>query len=312
MRITKIIETGLNIPSPIDVYSEAESNILDMVTGIYEGKCYRNCRIEKVLRIVNISECIIVNRGDYAGGTVNVQFEVEATVYYRGEVITGCVVKHKNQGLIVAQHETASIFIQSHEQLASIQVDQIIPVVVGEATYNIQQELISINAVPYVPNRSSINYKLEGTLNDSDKKFLELAIGRMETEEKLTSEVKNKKGLQFFKDRVYPYREPQKTPKGATSEDLKKLIKQTEFSGWYCRDKRILPTDPIVYKYDGPVDDPDITNNATADIRHALLALIEDYTNNLRVVRELNDTYPPEIVGKHKNLWRIFHHAASL
>lgn len=309
MRITKVIETGLNIESPIDVYSDAEANILSMITSTFEGKCYRNCRIEKVLRVIKISECVIRSNGNSSGGTVNVQFEVEATTYHRGEIIVGCVVKHKSQGLIVAEHPTASIFIGASPQLASIKVDQIIPIVVGEATYDIQQELISINAVLYVPNKKSINYKLEGTLDESDKSFLSHAIDRMVNEEKLLNEVKNKKGLEFFKGRVLPYREVQKPPKEAKVVDIKKLIAQTEFSGWYCRDKRIQPTVPEVYNYSGPVNDENITNVASTDIRHSLLALIEDYTTSMRVVRELNSTYPPGVVEKHPNLWRIFIHA---
>ena len=205
MIITKVIETGLNINHPIDAYSDATNNIMNMLIQSFEGTCLRGCYIKKILKIRAISECIIERRGDKCYGKVNIQFEVEAVIYIEGEVINGCTVKHKdkNAAIIIAASQYGTICLNAHASLDSILVGQIISVRIGGTKYNPGSNKISINAYPFFPNKylnSKISsyYIKENILSEKDKSYLNNVIARIDYEEKEKEQLlkKNKKGCE--------------------------------------------------------------------------------------------------------------------
>lgn len=310
MRIIKIIETGLNIDDPISMYSNAQANFMSMLTNQFKGVCIRECRIEKILQIKKISECIMETRGEQCIGHVNIMFEVEATVYAPGEVISGCLVQHKDQNLIVVKHPTASIWLKYHEKLASIKAGQFIPIVVGGASYTLSSNSISINAVPFLPTHNSICYKIEGSLTTEDRQLLSGVIERLETEERKLKEVRDAKAVEFFNKLIYPFKAEFPLPEGAQVINIRQLLEAEQPTRWCVRDKRIKPTEPTIHVYneENPPESEFITLNDSAGIQFAITAILEDYIQNLRIVREFTEVYSDEkLITSHSNLWKIFY-----
>lgn len=310
MKIIKIIQIGIDILSPIQVYSDSQSNIKNILRGQCEGRCLRGCRVDEIKQIIKISECVIDSKGPDCDGRVFVRFEVEATVFSAGEVINGCTIVRKDKGLIVAVHPSAAIMMPMQPTMESVKTGQIIPVRVAGATYDIGSEKVSVSAYPYLPSRKCTAYYIEGTITAEDKDFLANVLDRIEHEQKMRKEEKNQKAISFFSDLIHPFEKTDAVidkKSGGKSVDLLKLISGGQFApAYYCRNPRLPPTESNVVVYENPPVDPYVSSNNKVDMRSALLVLLEDYCDNLRIVREFLETYPPDLVAEHKNIWRIF------
>jgi len=316
MIITKIIETGLNINSPIDVYSDATNNIMNMLIQSFEGTCLRGCYIKKILKIRAISECILERRGEKCFGRVNIQFEVEAVLYVEGEVINGCEVKHKdkNAAIIISTSQYGTICLNAHTSLDSILIGQIISVRVGETKYNPGSSKISINAYPFFPNKylnsKIVSYHIssENALSEKDKSYLSNVIARIAYEEKEKEQLLkvNKKGWDFFDNLLNAYREKQSPPKGINVVEFKKILDNSISIGWYSRDPKISPSSSTVFvSKESPSKETHVLHD-DFDLRHIILILLEDYCDGLKNIREMMGIYnTEEKFTKHRNFWKI-------
>src|SRR5581483_4275703 len=217
MLITKSIQTGLDIQSPIDVYSDARTNIMNILRDKYQGKCHFGCYVKSIVDIVNISECIMSSEGSNVYGKVNIQFEIEAIVYVPDEIINGCIVVNKDKkGIIVAQSEYAAIYLNAHPALASITKGQIISVRVSKAIYG--GERIAINAKPLMFSRKSLLFHVKSpSLTQSDMAFLTNVLNRIKFEVDKRAEIiaaGGGEGLSFFAKLLNPYMAEQKLESG--------------------------------------------------------------------------------------------------
>ena len=314
MLITKIIETGLDIDNPMDVYVDANASIMAILRMTYEGKCFRGCRIEQVNKILKISECIIDRLGSKCTGKVSIVFEVTATVYVVGEIIVGCVIIRKDPKLVIMQGPRECVMLKSGAFLNNFQTSQTIPIIVGDSMYNINSDKISVNAVPYIPLKTYNCFQIVHVMTAEDKEFLTSAISRMEAEEKLFNAIENKQGRDFFTTMTYAYKGEQAMPVGAMALEYASLIKDitntandasVSLNGWYARDKRIQPSKAMLYMYKEKPTDSNANCITTLSARVAIQGLIEDYISSLRLIRELNATYNNEaMLTAHKNLWK--------
>jgi hypothetical protein len=217
MKILKVIETSVTISNYINFYSDKEVNINAILADRYLGKCFRGCFIDRIVRIIQMSECVIDQNDFLCPGNVNIIFEVAATVYRPGEIITGCRVTQKDPstGIIIAETANAKIMVSNSKTLASVQVDQIIPLRVQTAIYNIGKTEISISAKPVIlPIVSGAVYAF-GTLDTSACDLLIADI------RELLAEVRQGPAQQlwdFFNKLLYAYKAPTEPPRGGAPE----------------------------------------------------------------------------------------------
>lgn len=314
MLITKVIEVGLNIRDPINVYVD-KNNILRILEDRLLKRCYRGCFIEKIIRVVKTTPCVINQDGSPGFGTIGVIIEVLATIYKPGEVINGCVVTNKDKnGIIICSTEKASIMLNAHSVLESVQRDQTISVRVGAASYKIGTPKIAVSAVPYLLNSTPIVFKVTPVTNQA---LLEETIDRVKEEETTAAELKksDEKLWNYFDMLLYAYKTEQKSPPGAKTFNIAELAINGVPNGitYISRDPRINLSTPQIYGFAdlssvpaGSVVKPNL------EIDNVIILMLEDYYNHLRTIREMMKIYGnPAMIESHRNLWLIFRKSKS-
>ena len=121
MIIKKVLETTIDITDPNDIYNPNIQNLCIKYLEIkYLKKCYMSCLITKITKILRNSSRYMSNElHGYA--KINVEFEIEGTIYTKGEVITNCkIIKIENTGYIHCISEYAGIQIRPDPKFVNI------------------------------------------------------------------------------------------------------------------------------------------------------------------------------------------------
>ncbi len=312
MLITKLISIGVNIQNCIGLFTDA-NNLKSIIKEKFEGKCFRCCLVKSVDRIVRVSDCVINQEGSPNYGVINAIVEITGIVYGPGEIINGCTVTNKgDHGVIICSTEHASIIIQSHRTLESIQPGQKISIRVGQTRYGIGASKIAVNAVPFIPTATHAVYKMPAEA--VNKALLIDVIERIKDEESQAEALRitNPNGWDTFNQLLYAYTEKQPTPKGVKAVSVFDIVDSKPDGEIYIsRDPRLDLATPMVYQYANndaiPVGQfvaPMLTANQLA------ILMLEDYCAHLRTIREMLEIYStPEMVDLHKNIWLIFRKA---
>lgn len=307
MIVDKCIEVSLNIPSPIDLYSDPENNIIEALRAIYENKCYKSCRIEKILEVVQRSECVIDPRGHISEGRINVKFLAQVTILNKNEVLNGCTITHIDKNMISATNDRASIMLKFEESMSTFRCGQIIPVVIKNTMYNIGSSRISISATPFIPKRTSVCYHIDGKLTTEEKQQLKPAIARLAEETDYMNNNRDNGAYDFFGKLIYPHKDGEKTPGGVKIVDVKTLV-DDQTPGWYVRDSIINTTSTDVHRYDDSPNDLNISIAPEVSVFDAIVALLHEYTDRLRIIREMTIIYKDkDVVKSHSNIWKVIH-----
>lgn len=309
MRVVKMIEVGIDLINPIDVYTDSASAIMEILVEKFEGKCFRACYIEKIEKIHKVSECIIESRGSSCFGKIAIIFSCIAIIYPFNEVISGCKIIHKDKNIIMVSTANTDITMKFNPKLDSLRIGQIIPVQAQECKYTINSNHISVSAVPFIPTKISFCYKIVCVFSQFDKNVFDQLFEKIQEEEQFRENQINKSAEKFFSELIYPYKTVQPVPGKAKVVSLRELIKVGEFNGWYVRERGIGIFDASAYEYgiDSPPKSDDIKIIDNVNARAALTDMLEDYIAGLRLVREFVELYSDPTVAKdHQNLWRLY------
>lgn len=314
MLITKIIEIGLNVRDPINVYVDKD-NILRILEDKLLNKCHRGCFIEKIIRVIKSTPCVINQDGSPGFGTIGVIIEVLATIYKPGEIINGCVVTNKDKnGIIICSTDKAYIMLNAHNVLESVQRDQTISVRVGAASYKIGSPRVAVSAIPYLLNSIPIVFKVTPVVNQV---LLEETMSKVKEEEEIAAGLKksDEKLWNYFDMLLYAYKTEQKTPAGAKTLNVIELATKGIPNGitYLSRDPRINLSTPHVYGFsDLSSIPPNAIIRPNLDVDNVTILMLEDYYNHLRTIREMMTIYGnPAMIESHKNLWLIFRKSKS-
>ncbi len=153
MRIIKIIETTVEILSPIELFSDP-NNLLKLLKHKYEKKCLKNMLIQTVLSIKDESPCEI--SPITKTGRMNVKFEVEGIEYAEAEIIHNAEIVNKDatRGSVIAVAPHTYILITGDRTAeSSLITKQIIPVVNEKSCHRINSEHISIIGKMFIPGQ---------------------------------------------------------------------------------------------------------------------------------------------------------------
>ena len=104
MIIKKIIETFLDISDPKEIFAPNRDDIiLEKLRAKFVGICFMSCLIMSVNRIIRRSYVYMKDTLD-GDALTNIQFEVDAIIYFDGEIINGVtIVKKEPNGIIHAK-----------------------------------------------------------------------------------------------------------------------------------------------------------------------------------------------------------------
>lgn len=160
MRITKVIETTLDVVGD-DMYAfDLDQMCIGLLIKKYVGRNYKSCLIIEVTRILRRSNVRMLETLD-GKASVDVQFEVKAIVYIENEVVHGCKVVSKYPDRIHLKSEHAVIIITNASfYMGACEVGDIIPTVMERVRYSPGESLITMKALPFLPHHNKVIYKL--------------------------------------------------------------------------------------------------------------------------------------------------------
>jgi DNA-directed RNA polymerase subunit E'/Rpb7 len=304
--ITRLI-VGIDITHPLDIFADAETNLLNILAEKYEGKCFSNYFITKVNKIIRRSECMIQSGCD-TFGSMNMIIEVDAIKYNQGDIITGCVIRNKDKsGIIIAVTPTCAVCLDAQDIFNVLKQDNIITVRVGMSKYPPGSDKININAYPFLPEKKKIIYFISNLPepNIPDDLYKDM-LNRINTEEKRITELKktNNKGWDFFYNLFYPYKTKQNIGKDEKTLSVKDIVDNKLAIGYYTRDPKInMAEASIVFSPDKPNDGKLIDNVGTNVCK---MALLKSYLDGMTVVREHVELYNEKLLKEHVPLWTMY------
>ena len=314
MKIRKVIELSINIDDAITFCYDYENNIMKLLKDNFTNKCLRSVYINDILRIVRISEPIIYHEVDNIYAVINVQFEAEATVFNKGDIIVGCeVIGKDNTGTILARTDFAFVGLRADPLLNSVQKGQLIPAIVGEASYPPGEKRIAIKALPFVSVRTKAKtyYINFNDISEFEWYQINCVFEELEREEKKVEEIVEKSPSiwNFFDSLFYSYDDTkmkEKVPNGGIVRSIRlKNNEKSKLSGWFSRDPLLDLTDDKMIYYRKPTKDLEVNSNINSF--DGYLAIIYDYMDYIRFIRNMTEIYNDEsIITKYKNIWQIF------
>lgn len=318
MIITKLIEVGVDIDDPVGTCSD--ESLMYILEDKYRGKCFRECYIKSINKIVKKGECIINQVGGSAYGTIAIIFEVTAIVFIRGEILTGCLIKHINDraNLITCEADIAYVMLKRDSTFESLQVGQYITVQVGIAKYSIGSDRVAVNAIPFLPAKKEIVYQIIKSNGENVKHALESkallddVLMRIEYEDTASKSLRtaNEKQWLVFEQLMSAYvKPPPLHPSAVPINLLTEREKISEFT-FITRDNKLSLMSPVVAAYvNPPTGDSTWPQNiiVRAPQQEIMLAMLEDYCGHIKAVREMISIYStPALLESHKNLWNIY------
>jgi hypothetical protein len=301
------IETGFDVDDPIGCFA-TDDMLLYLVQNKFEGRCFRGCFIQKVEKIVRMSECSIQRDSNAMRGSVCLEFEATVLTYPTGWVVVGCRVELVNEKseLIIARRDHIHACIKRVRMLESIQVGQIIPIMVSRVTYNINDTSVSVIGALFTPPLEPVIYQC--VPSHTDPAIYTQILQEIATEEELahTYMSTHKSSYETFRRLLSPYTN---RPQIATSEQ-EVQIKSAIAAGpkYLSRDGRLDLLLPVCVGMDELPPDERVTARVVCLPRgEAIMRVLMDYYIYLRVCREMITWYSDvNVVNAHKNLWAIY------
>lgn len=312
----KIIEVALDIDDPISTYANANTNILRKLQSKYENRCYAGCYIMKVLNIVKQSECVIMQNTESCDGSINVQFRAQVIELLIGEVLHKNLVikKATEQKLLIGINDICALNIGINDMFASINVGQIIPVVIQKSLYAIGNDRITAYAIPYIPSVTTIAYNFASAqITKEDMATLKDIKSLIADEYELFEEL-NKTSLDFFTTLLYPYKVKSNKLFNDKKVNVLKLddIKEGMTLGILARPAEMNSNDKSVYSFN--YEDLNVLSDTykleiinITNVGKGLNAIWLDYYQRINMMRGFVQTYDKTSdKDAHVNLWKIY------
>jgi hypothetical protein len=321
MKIIKQMETTLNLHGA-DIYNlDVDFVCIKLLTDKYVGKNFMSCHVTEVLRIIRKSDRYMTQMMD-GSCSIDVQFEVRAIVFTRGEIIHGCkVVEKDSDGAIrFATSVTAAIMVD-RDYAGVCNVDDVIPTIVNQVRYALNTSEVTLSVTPFEPNFDDpVVYKVTSsdfpaadhpsvcaereTSDDFDEKSVDVTgvrIAELET----ALDAGDKKTIKFFANLMYPYKKMVKIPKALKFIDLADISNLKK--GFVVIPKGMDMGRKGAYHFDD-VDTATamgiIIEQSAESIQSAISMEVLDYLEGLNGLRE---TYPTTKESrKYVAVWRHF------
>lgn len=213
--IKKTLETSVDLYKPADIYAvNVSAMLIDKLTARYVGKCYQSMLIQKIDSVLKYSETHLVDNRLDGAAFIDVQFVVEGLILIQGELLHGCKVVDITQSGVIVTHPHAGGLVMADPKKQVIKIlkkDQIIPVNIQAARYNLNQPQITIRGMPYAPSlRNNVYYNITDIISPDDTEKLSELLTELNDEIALHANLASKENYKFFDGMVYPYKNIQK------------------------------------------------------------------------------------------------------
>jgi len=306
MIVIRIIEVAVTINDPIGFASDTDS-LKAILSAKYKDICYANCFILEILEIIRMGNLMINQDGGSTSSSLSVRFRARALVYNLDEVINGCKVITRDQNHITCQSDNTMCTLAAAPENVSIKLGQIISVRAVISDYTIGAQYISVRGVMFLPSTDEKIYKL-GDLSSAGRAKLADVLNRITYEENIVKTMVDNTSWKTFKTYLHAYKTAQEPGKGITICDLFDLVKSTKGIKYISRSPKLQLSTPKVYSYSAESDFPkDAQVIYDLAPEYVMMAVLEDYCDHLRNIREMTEIYSTEdILKSHMNLWMVF------
>jgi hypothetical protein len=302
MLTNKVFEVQINLTNINDIYSaDIESVLLSKLKENYQNRCYKGCFIVNIIQILDRSHIYIDKRNLQCSTTISIKFEADVMIYEYLDIICNNTIENITKARIECKSGKNAIYINVNGQdFSSLQVGQIIPIVVGKATYQPLQSTISINAFPFVPILiDDVIYKID-KLSEEDKQILNSSIIEKITVEQKKLRMLSKDRLKFFTDLLYPFENKINPDNSVKLEDILKL----ESSGYISMLNILDNSEHMLAVYKDAQDDNLVISTDPLTVYKVLL---NNYFKYLRTIIELCETYKDDkIYNSHTNVFDLY------
>ncbi|MGL5934905.1 MAG: hypothetical protein ACRCZI_04705 [Cetobacterium sp.] len=330
MKVRKILEDRLDIKNTEDMYSiNPDEKVIQLLSKKYVGRCYKHVFITKITKIIKRSR--FKSKQVTLDGTLytDIQFEVDAIVYEKGDIIHNCkIVQINNDNTMLAKSEHVSIYVKNLKNLTIFKEGDEIAVSVATVKFGINDTEISILAEPLLPiTPPSVIYSI--SVNDTteihDMSYIVALQSDIKTlVEKLSKLRKsNVTSYNFFNKLLYPYKEQKNTLKLKSpveildiNSSLKKLSKESTDDR--SETEYIYLYKPISLIHSSTIN---IVNKELDDIKkefpgtsfieikkeNYIKHILNEYKKNLYIFIEFIEIYNSEaLIKKHAAIWLLY------
>jgi len=295
MKITRQIETTLDIDDPIGFYGEGDSTLLETLARKYNGVCYAECKILAVTGIARKSQCFIDSMKHRHMGSLSVIFTAKVIVFNRGDVLHGCEVVRKDVDSVLCVHKNARVRMELSPLMKVVTVGQKIPVRVCSATYMVDETHVYVHAEPFLIGPQPW-YLVNESLSGVTPAML-LVQEYVRKQEKKAESIKQTKGWKTFEGLFYPFVD-QVTPKGQRTP-IDKLPAGPTF---VSRPSAMNRSEPFMYTMDSPPDGELCMKTLPPEA--VICSMWLEYANHLRNMRLLCAVYATtDLVIAHKTFF---------
>lgn len=233
MYIEKIIEDDISLSVEDLTSGDVNGAIERKLKQKYEGKCWDNAYIVKVVKILKRNGIPISHTLTDGQGRTNAQFMVEAVELVPGDILVGCkIIEIEKHSVILCEHEYANVTIG--DKFISPKKGQMLFVQVDQSSYLTNEDKISVRSSPFVIDDRKIVYIPSGGgggITTDEKLMLTRALERLAAAHSRVDGC-SKSLVKFFEDLLYPYEKgsvsttPKAlTPKGAVLTNIETLAR---------------------------------------------------------------------------------------
>lgn len=313
MLITKVLETSIDLFLPEDIYAlDVKKLLINKLTERYANKCYSSILILKIIEIIRYSDRIMVNNRLDGAAYLDVTFKVEGMILTKGEVVQGCKIVNITSFRVIVQHpHVVGMMTQDLKKKAItiLQKDQIVPVIVEDARYNLGLSQISITCKPYIPQPfPEVFYNITSILSLEDTEKIDSILKELEDEQKLHLDIKQTKAYEKFSDLLYPYKTVRKfhlSPVGSKFDPLKLELKEILKIRDGCITNVDLNVDEFVVHSKNTVNFPEL-QIINGPLYPALSSILYQKIQFMKTLREFIEQY--DTVDKNKPMlayWKV-------
>lgn len=239
MKINKVFDITLNIDNIHDIFTKDINNkLLTLIEKKYKHKCYQSSFILNINKIINRS-LLEFNQNDlYCSCNISIQFEATCLIFNKNEVILNMKIHEiVNNNIILKNSDSSDLneviisLIKNNNDLIQLKKNDIIPITVGKVKYSLGSDKITINAYPFLPIVSHIEYFYISKLDDTQLELLkENILNYIIIEENIKNDIlKTKQNTwTYFKTLIYPHLSTKVPDEKQSMVNLIELINNTE------------------------------------------------------------------------------------
>lgn len=216
MRIIKKLEDTISL-SPTELFDDQTSILMSKLAGKYEGKCWADSYVLKVLRILLKGPTEISKNRTDGSADINLQFEIECETFPAGTIVL-CKILALREDKIIGHYENinppANVICRERKMFISPKVGQYVPIIVSRSAYPTSNPSVSMTGLPYMSNR---NISLVAYDEEVFSEYVSETITKiLESTPKLAEGT----NIGYISEILYPYtKEPKKVSQSLLPKD---------------------------------------------------------------------------------------------